>query len=189
MPTAADEISWDELKAMIRGLAEQGKETDRRMQETERRKQETDRRLRRLEHQPGRLGNGLGQFVQDMVEPAGVHLFQERGIPVRRVYPNARARDESGRTVMETDLLVVVGDYPIAVEGKSRLTTEDVVEHIERLENFKACFPEYGDKIFLGAVAARRSHLLPRQGKRRSSETIPPVPSPAGLAAPRHLSR
>jgi hypothetical protein len=166
--TTATEISWDELKAMIQGLAEQGKETDRRMQETDRRMQETDRlirdlresgketdrRIRALERQLGRLGNRLGQFVQDMVEPAVVRLFQERGIPVHRVMPNVRARDDAGQTVMEIDLLVINGDHAIAVECKSRLTTDDVDEHLERLAQFKAAFPEYADKLLHGAVAA-----------------------------------
>jgi hypothetical protein len=166
--TTATEISWDELKAMIQGLAEQGKETDRRMQETDRlirdlresgketdrRMQETDRRIRALERQLGRLGNRLGQFVQDMVEPAVVRLFQERGIPVHRVMPNVRARDDAGQTVMEIDLLVINGDHAIAVECKSRLTTDDVDEHLDRLAHFKAAFPEYADKLLHGAVAA-----------------------------------
>uniref|UniRef100_UPI001C2510DC hypothetical protein n=1 Tax=Hydrogenophilus thiooxidans TaxID=2820326 RepID=UPI001C2510DC len=173
--TTATEISWDELKAMILGLAEQGKETDRRMQETDRRMQETDRlirelresgketdrrmqetdrRIRALERQLGRLGNRLGQFVQDMVEPAVVRLFQEQGIPVHRVMPNVRARDDAGQTVMEIDLLVINGDHAIAVECKSRLTTDDVDEHVERLSRFKAAFPEYADKLLHGAVAA-----------------------------------
>ena len=145
--TTATEISWDDLKAMILGLAEQSKETDRRMQET-------DRRIRALERQLGRLGNPLGQFVQDMVEPAVVRLFQEQGIPVHRVMPNVRARDDTGQTVMEIDLLVINGDHAIAVECKSRLTTDDVDEHLERLACFKAAFPEFADKLLHGAVAA-----------------------------------
>ncbi|MEW6693648.1 hypothetical protein Tther_00762 [Tepidimonas thermarum] len=167
MTTAAD-ISWDDLKAMILGLAEQGKETDRRMQETDRRMQETDRlirdlresgketdrRIRALERQLGRLGNRLGQFVQDMVEPAVVRLFQERGIPVHRVMPNVRARNDAGQTTMEIDLLVINGDHAIAVECKSRLTTDDVDEHLDRLGRLKAAFPEYADKQLHGAVAA-----------------------------------
>ncbi len=153
MTTAAD-ISWDELKAMILSLAEQSKETDRRMQETDRRMQETDRMIRELRRQLGGLGNRLGQFVQDMVEPAVVRLFREQGIPVHRVYSNATARDDAGRTLMEIDLLVIDGDHAIAVECKSRLTTEDVDEHIERLGRFKGCFPEHADKVLHGAVAA-----------------------------------
>ncbi|HCO77100.1 MAG TPA: DUF3782 domain-containing protein [Rhodocyclaceae bacterium] len=159
--TSAAEISWDELKAMILGLAEQGKETDRLIRElresgkeTDRRMQETDRRIRALERQLGWLGNRLGQFVQDMVEPAVVRLFQEQGIPVHRVMPNVRARDDAGQTVMEIDLLVINGDHAIAVECKSRLTTDDVDEHLERLSRFKAAFPEYADKLLHGAVAA-----------------------------------
>ncbi|WP_217127123.1 hypothetical protein [Hydrogenophilus thiooxidans] len=173
--TTAREISWDELKAMIfahsaqlqetdrliRELRESGKETDRRMQETDRlirelreSGKETDRRIRALERQLGRLGNRLGQFVQDMVEPAVVRLFQEQGIPVHRVMPNVRARDDAGQTVMEIDLLVINGDHAIAVECKSRLTTDDVDEHLERLSRFKVAFPEYTDKLLHGAVAA-----------------------------------
>ncbi|MFN3884483.1 MAG: DUF3782 domain-containing protein, partial [Rhodocyclaceae bacterium] len=115
-----DEISWDDLKAMIQSLAEQGKETDRRMQETDRRMQETDRQIRELKRQLGKLGNRLGEFVEDMVQPAVVRLFQERHIPVHRVYPNATARDDAGRVVMEIDLLVIDGEHAIAVECKSR---------------------------------------------------------------------
>ncbi len=161
MTSTVTEFDWDRLEAMLARLVEQSQETDRRMQETDRRMQETDRRMqetdrmiRELREQLGRLGNRLGQFVQDMVEPAVVRLFQQRGIPVHRVYPNATARDDSGRAIMEIDLLVIDGDHAIAVECKSRLTTDDVDEHVERLARFKECFPEHADKVLLGAVAA-----------------------------------
>ncbi|TSE29593.1 DUF3782 domain-containing protein [Tepidimonas charontis] len=155
------EMSWDDIRALLAQLAEQSRETDRRMQETDRRMQETDRRMqetdrvvRQVSRQLGQLGNRLGQFVQDMVEPAVVRLFQEHGIPVHRVYSNATARDDSGSAIMEIDLLVINGDHAIAVECKSRLTTDDVDQHIERLKQFKACFTEHADKALLGAVAA-----------------------------------
>ncbi|MCX8085749.1 MAG: hypothetical protein N3C63_02480 [Rhodocyclaceae bacterium] len=167
MTTAAD-ISWDELKAMIFSLAEQGQETDRRMQETDqlirelresgketdRRMQETDRQIRELKRQLGDLGNRVGQFVQDMVQPAVVRLFQARGIPVHRVYPNALAKNDEGEAILEIDLLVINGDHAIAVECKSRLTSDDVDEHLDRLARFKACFTEHADKVLHGAVAA-----------------------------------
>lgn len=34
--TATTDLSWDDIKAMIAELAQQGRETDRRMQETDR---------------------------------------------------------------------------------------------------------------------------------------------------------
>ncbi len=147
MSTAATDLSWDEIKQMLAELVQQSRETDRRMRET-------DRKLREVSRQLGQLGNRLGQFVQDMVEPAVVRLFRERGIAVHRVYPNAEARDDAGRLLMEVDLLVINGDYAVLVECKSRLTTADVDEHIERLQKFRACFPEHADKKLIGAVAA-----------------------------------
>jgi hypothetical protein len=147
MATTAEQMSWDEIKALVANLAIQSQETERRMQET-------DRRMKELQRQLGGLGNRLGQFVQDMVQPAVVRLFQERGHPVHRVYPNAVARSDDGQAEMEIDLLVIDGAQAIAVECKSRLTPADVDEHVERLGRFKACFTEHADKELLGAVAA-----------------------------------
>jgi len=163
MPTTVNpaEMSWDDIRQLVANLAVQSAETSRLIRElressaeTDRRMQETDRRMKELQRQLGGLGNRLGQFVQDMVEPAVVRLFQAQGIPVHRVYPNAQARDDAGQVVMEVDLLVINGDHAIAVECKSRLTTDDVEEHIERLSRFKSCFTEHADKVLLGAVAA-----------------------------------
>lgn len=152
--TTATDISWDDLKAMIFAHSEQLRETAQLIRELRDSGRETDRQIRELKRQLGGLGNRLGQFVQDMVEPAVVRLFQTQGIPVHRVYPNAQAKDDAGQTVMEIDLLVIDGDHAIAVECKSRLTTDDVDEHLERLAQFKACFTEHADKSLLGAVAA-----------------------------------
>ncbi len=154
-----------ETDRLIRELRESNRESsrefDRRMQETERlirelreSGRETDRRMRELQRQIGNLGNRLGDFVQDMVMPAVVKLFQAQGIPVHRVYPNAQARDDRGVVLMEIDLLVIDGDHAVAVECKSRLSSSDVDEHLERLSRFKACFSEHADKVLLGAVAA-----------------------------------
>ncbi|QIK38957.1 hypothetical protein GWK36_14235 [Caldichromatium japonicum] len=54
---------------------------------------------------------------------------------------------------MEIDLLVINGDHAIALECKSRPTTDDVDEHLARLAYFKAALPEYANKLLHGAVA------------------------------------
>ncbi len=171
-----------ETGQMIRELREQSRETDRRMQETDRRMQETDRRmqetdrrlqetgqmirelreqsretdrkLREVSAQLGRLGRRLGEFVEEMVEPAVVRLFQERGWRVHRTMQNLECRDDEGRVRAEVDLLVINQDTAIAVECKSHLSVEDVREHVERLGVFKECWPEYAPYRLLGAVAA-----------------------------------
>ncbi len=182
MAETVAEISWDDIKQMlaqlaqqtretgqmIRELREQSRETDRRMQETDRRMQETDRRmqetdrrmqetdrkLREVSAQLGRLGRRLGEFVEEMVEPAVVRLFQERGWRVHRTMQNLECRDDEGRMRAEVDLLVINQDTAIAVECKSHLSVEDVREHVERLGVFKECWPEYAPYRLLGAVAA-----------------------------------
>jgi len=128
-------------------------ETDRKMQENARQMEETDRRLKEVTRQLGSHGNRLGEFVQEMVRPAVVRLFKSRNLPVHQVMPNVAAYDDDGRFVMEIDLLVINATTAIAVECKSKLTIEDVTEHLERLDRFKACFPQYGGYTLLGAVA------------------------------------
>ena len=43
MSTSTDHITWDDVKKLVFSLAEQSKETDRRMEETALQMQETDR--------------------------------------------------------------------------------------------------------------------------------------------------
>ncbi len=55
---------------------------------------------------------------------------------------------------MEIDLFVVNTDAVALVEVKSKLTVEDVREHLARMGEFKEFFPEYASKRAFGAVAA-----------------------------------
>jgi hypothetical protein len=116
--------------------------------------QATDRQIKALAKQLGDHGNRLGEFVQEMVRPAVVKLFQARGLPVHQVQSNLVAYGDDRQSRMEVDLLVVDTDTVIAVECKSRLSCEDVDEHLERLQSFKACFPQYKPYTLLGGVAA-----------------------------------
>jgi hypothetical protein len=165
MSTTAAEMSWDEIKALVAELAIQSKETDRKFQETDRKFQETeaqmretDRKMRevferfdKLSRRFGDLGNRLGEFVEAMVEPALVGLFRERGLDVSEVH--RRVTSHRGGERIEIDLLVVDGDTAVAVECKSRLTREEVEQHVERMNKFKRLLPKYADMRIHGAVA------------------------------------
>lgn len=138
-------------------------ETDRKFQETDRKlaemfekvsaqMQETDRKIKEVSEQIGRLGGRLGEFVEGLVAPACETLFAERGIPIHIVSPNVKAKLDGGRH-MEIDLLVVNTGTVSLVEVKSKLTVEDVRDHIKQMEEFKEFFPEYADKKAIGTVA------------------------------------
>ncbi|MBF0171905.1 MAG: DUF3782 domain-containing protein [Magnetococcales bacterium] len=131
----------------------QMQETARRQQETDRQMQETDRRIKEVNKQIGHLGGRLGEFVEGLVAPACKTLFAQRGIPVHKVSRRMEA-ELPGDRHMEIDLFVVNTDATVLVEVKSKLTLEDVRDHMTRLEAFKEFFPEYADKRTMGAVAA-----------------------------------
>ena len=143
--------TFDDVWRSIQELTRAQKETDRQLKEAQK---ETDRQIKALTKQLGAQGNRLGEFVQEMVRPAVVRLFQERGLPVHQVISNLRAYDDNRQFIMEVDLLVVNTDTAIAVECKSHLSQADVDEHLDRLSRFKACFPQFAPQILLGAVAA-----------------------------------
>ena len=153
MTTVQEEV-WE----ILRKLALSSEETERRMQETDRRMQETDlqmketdRKLKEVTKAIGRLGNRLGEFVEEMVRPAVVRLFQQRGIAVHQVFRGAYA--ERDGDAMEIDLLVVNSVDVVLVEVKSELKVDDVKEHMLRLERFKKLFPQYANFHVMGAVA------------------------------------
>jgi len=129
----------------------QVKETDRKFQETALRFEETDRLFKETNKKIGDLGNRLGEFVQEMVRPAVVRLFRERGIEVHQVMRNIEAFDDDN--AIEIDLLVINRQQAIAVECKSRLSIEDVNDHLARLDKFKQLFSHYQDLNLMGAVA------------------------------------
>ena len=151
------------LKETERQMKERAEEADRRLKETERqmkeRSEELDRRFKETEHQVketskkvGELGNRLGDFVQEMVRPAVVRLFNDRGIDVHEVYPNVSVkRDED---TIEIDILVVNNQEAIAVECKRNLDIDDIKEHLKRLDKIKLLIPKLHDVRLVGAVAA-----------------------------------
>jgi len=138
------ETDWEEIKALFR-------ETDRKFQETDRKFQETREFLDGLSRRFGELGNRLGEFVETMVEPAVVRLFQDRGLAVREVHRRVTA-DRNGERI-EIDLLVVDGDAAVAVECKSRITIRDVERHLDRLNRIKRLMPRFSDARIHGALA------------------------------------
>ncbi len=88
-----------------------------------------------------------------MVRPAVVRLLRARGLPVHQVAPNLSAYDDSGQVIAEVDLLALNAQVAVAVECKSHLSVDDVNEHLQRLAQFKDCFPHYREYQLLGAVA------------------------------------
>lgn len=148
---------WKAFQETDRRIREMREETDRTLREmfaeTALQFKETDRRMRETDRKLDRLGGRLGEFVEGLIAPACETLFAQRGIPVHKVSRRVEAKLNDGRQ-MEIDLFVVNTDAVVLVEVKSKLEVSDVREHLDRMAQFKAFFPEYADKRAIGAVAA-----------------------------------
>lgn len=145
----------EETKKRAEREAEQVRLRAEREAEAKASRMDFDKRMKELSKQLGGHANRLGEFVQEMVKPAVVRLFQERGLPVHQVLPNmeGKSKDNQPQVEIEVDLVVVNTQVLIAVECKSHLTQEAVDEHLERLTLFKRCFPQFANYVVLGAVA------------------------------------
>jgi len=132
----------------IREIWKLFRETDRRFRESERMLTEKFRETKDLVHA---LTGKWGRFVEGLVAPGAIRMFEERGIKIEHVSQRVRVRRNGDE--IDIDVLGVNGKDVLAVEVKSTLDVEDVKEHIERLGKFRRFFPEYKDKQLLGAVA------------------------------------
>jgi len=146
-------------------LAASRAEYDRRAAEADRRAAEADARIAKLEQAVAEatkvakeankavsaLTTRWGRFVEELVEPAVIDLFQQRGIDVKEIHPRMRTRKQG--FAMEIDIFAVDDDVAVLVECKSRLSQDDVDEFMEKLKRFKLSFPHYSSYRVFGAVA------------------------------------
>jgi hypothetical protein len=139
-------------------FAESQKEAERRNAEADLRRKEAERTMEELKKQVrettkavNNLTTRWGRFVEEMVEPAVVRLFQERGINVTQTM--SRLKSQRPGAAMEIDIVAVNGSELVAVECKSRLSKDDVNDFLIRLQRFKVAFPQFREFQVYGAVA------------------------------------
>ena len=126
--------------------------------EFERSKREFDRRIAKSERiaaQASQSVNGLssrwGQFVENLVAPAAVRLFQGQGIEVTMIAQRVRAARQ-GRH-LEIDILAVNTTVAVVIEVKSRFTQDYLQQFLINLRQFKEFFPQYASYQVYGAIA------------------------------------
>ncbi|GHU08415.1 hypothetical protein FACS1894151_04270 [Spirochaetia bacterium] len=141
----------------------QARETDQKRQEAERLAREswekTEKELResakRLDKQMGDLGLRFGDFTEEMVKAGILDKVNALGYRYVDFDDNYVLRDSNGRRLAEIDLVLYDGDSIMAVEVKTKLTTEDVKDHVQRLEKMRSYsqYQVWNNKKLLGAVA------------------------------------
>ena len=129
------------------------KETDKRLNEL---REEAEKRNAELDKKMGKFTNILGEFVEGLVKPRIVELFVERNIPVYTVYTNIKGLRPDKSEEYQIDMLLLNNTIAVAVEIKTKLTVEDVRDHLERLDKIRINPPhkfDFSGMTVLGAVA------------------------------------
>ena len=130
------------------------REMKEKAEQDKRDKREMEESAKRLDKQLGKLGNRFGEMVEYMVMPNLVKKFRKLGYVFTKAYPHADISDSENNIFVEIDITLENGDKVMIVEVKSKPSTEDITEHIERMKKVRRHADLHGDKrIFLGAVA------------------------------------
>jgi hypothetical protein len=125
-------------------LKESQKETERRMEKS----------VARLDRQLGKLGNRFGEMVEYMVMPKLVKKFRKMGYGFTEAYPHAVIEDRENNIFTEVDITLRNGKQVMIVEVKSKPSTEDITDHIHRMEKIQLHSKLHGhNQQFFGAIA------------------------------------
>jgi len=126
-------------------------ETDRIIKKNDR---EMNKKLEKTNKQIGKLGNRFGEMLEYMVAPNLIAKFKKLGFVFEKGYHDAVIKDSKNNTSTQIDITLENGDKVMIVEVKSKPSTEDITDHIERMAKVKAHAQKNGDtRKFLGAVA------------------------------------
>jgi len=143
MPTG-EGLTFEKVWAMFQETAERQKETERQMKE----------RADRLDKQLGKLGGRFGEMIEYMVVPNLIDKFHELGFVFEKAYQQFVIKDKKNNIYTEVDITLENGDKVMLIEVKSKPTTEDITDHIERMEKVRTHANLHNDKRkYLGAMA------------------------------------
>jgi Holliday junction resolvase-like predicted endonuclease len=140
-------LTFEKVWAAIQETGRQIKETDRQMKETREQMKENDKKM-------GFLSNRFGELVEHMIVPNMIEKFNAMGFNFIQADGDRVIKDRKNGIFMEIDIVLENGEYAMAVEIKSKAKTEDVHEHIERMEKIRAFADLHNDKrTWYGAIA------------------------------------
>jgi hypothetical protein len=146
--------TFESVWALMQENAQGMKELRESQKETARQMEETDRQIKEYNKRFGDFTNRFGEVVEYMIAPNLREKFSEMGLNFLQANSGTRVADYGNSIHFEVDVMLENGDKALLVEIKTKLTTENVQEHIARLEKMRKYADLRGDKrTFLGAVA------------------------------------
>ncbi|MDR3192659.1 MAG: hypothetical protein LBT87_06300 [Treponema sp.] len=142
----------EQFQETDRQLKKQRRETDRQLKEQF---QETEKLMRQNQKMMSDLGRKFGKIIEHMFIPNLKEKFNALGYVFEKSSPNVLIESKEHNIYTEIDVFLENGDCALAVEVKTQANSNDIREHIERMEKLRRYFDLHHDKRKLyGAVAA-----------------------------------
>ena len=153
-PQDANPPSFESVWAILEENAQGMKELRESHKELSEIQKKTEHIVERNAVEMGRLSKRMGEVVEYMVAPNLCEKFNELGFNFSQSNQNTIVSDKKNKISLEIDVFLQNYSKAMLVEVKTTPTTENVKEHIKRLEKMRKYADLHGDKrTFLGAVA------------------------------------
>jgi hypothetical protein len=142
-----------ELRKSQEETAQQMKETAKRLEETDRMVKETSKQMKETNKRVGGITNRFGEMVEYMILPNLVAKFGELDFTFTKAN-RTEITDYKHDIITEVDALLENGDTVMVVEIKTKPTSDDIDDHIERMKKLRKYADLHDDKRkYLGAMA------------------------------------
>jgi len=145
-----------ETDRIVKEVTAQQRETDRIVKETAESLKKTDRLLKKVTKNLGGLGGSLGELVETLIAARLWEKFSAYPYGFSSACRRLAVLGESGKELTDIDILLVGGEWAMAVEVKVNADRRaEVDRHLKRMELIrKHPPPEAAGKKLLGAIAA-----------------------------------
>ena len=144
-------ITFEQVWAALMENRELQKETARQIKESQ---QETDRQIKDINKRFGEYSNRLGEISEYMIAPNLRDKFNDLGFNFQTTCKNYEVSDRKNGIFFEIDYFLENYSKALLVEVKTKLISNHVDAHVERLEKMRKYADLHGDnRSFLGAVA------------------------------------
>ena len=145
-------IEAEEIWAILKEVAYEQKETERKFQETDRKFQETDRKLEKL----GELLGNIGRNQSDVAEEFFFNSLANDTHLGSIHFDDISKNDYKlrGKIQEEYDIVMTNGDAIGIVEVKYKAHENDLKKLERKMRNFKKLFPIYEAYKLYGAIAS-----------------------------------
>ena len=173
-----NEKAIERLRERQEKTDEQLRSTDEKIEKLRERQEKTDEQLRRIQRETHEefkriiremhisdkklrerieaVSDGYGRFVEGIVFPSALETFRKMGFKILEASIRQGVFDDN-RKVAEVDNWIEAvfngKKYIIAGEAKTTCTSDDVREHIERLQKIRK-IPRYKEYKIIGFVSA-----------------------------------